>query len=283
MNAVLAPAKRPVRPAREPSEWVVLDCNGRPTRIEHQWLRREDASAPLMVFLHEGLGSVSMWRDFPQALCEALQCRGLVYSRPGYGQSSPRAADEQWTADFMHRQAHALLPALLQALGVDTAREKPWLFGHSDGGSIALLHAAQFPDRVAGAVVLAPHILVEDVSIASITQARTAYETTALRQRLAAHHADVDSAFWGWNRIWLDPQFRSWNITAELPSITCPLLAVQGVNDEYGTLEQVRGIARAAAQCQLLELPDCGHSPHKDQRERLIQAVQEFFSPPPTR
>jgi pimeloyl-ACP methyl ester carboxylesterase len=259
------------------TDWAEIDWAGRRVRIEHQWLRREDASAPLMVFLHEGLGSVSMWRDFPRALCEALQCRGLVYSRPGYGQSTPRAEDAPLKPDFMHRQAHEVLPALLQALGVDPLREKLWLFGHSDGGSIALLYAARFAQQVAGAIVLAPHILVEEVSVASIAEARTAYAHTDLRQRLSRHHADVDSAFKGWNDIWLHPEFRDWNITSEIASITCPLLAVQGLHDEYGTLEQVRGIARVTPQCELVELADCGHSPHRDQRDRLMQAVRYFF------
>ncbi len=284
MNATLeSRSASPVRASPvSATEWVELDWDGRRVLIEHQWLRREDRAAPLMVFLHEGLGSVSLWRDFPQALCEALQCRGLVYSRPGYGQSTPRATDAALAPDFMHRQAFELLPALLQALGVnagvDGASAKPWLLGHSDGGSIALLYAARFPDQVAGAVVLAPHILVEEVSIASITEARTAYEQTDLRQRLSRHHADVDSVFRGWNDIWLHPEFRDWNIAQELSTITCPLLAVQGVNDEYGTLEQIRGIAKVTRQCELLELADCGHSPHKDQRDRLIEAVRHFFN-----
>jgi len=247
-------------------------------RIEHQWIAGTTPDAPLMVFLHEGLGSVAMWRDFPQRLCEALGCRGLVYSRPGYGRSTPRAQGDTWGVDFMHRQAHVLLPALLKALGVDTARHAPWLFGHSDGGSIALLHAACFPDRVAGAIVLAPHILVEDISVASIEQAQQAYLSTDLRQRLARYHDDPDSAFWGWNRIWLDPAFRAWNIQSELTAIRCPLLAVQGVDDEYGTLAQIRGVAQRAPQTQLLELAACGHSPHKDQPEALINAVRGFFS-----
>jgi pimeloyl-ACP methyl ester carboxylesterase len=177
----------------------------------------------------------------------------------------------------MHRQAQEVLPALLEALGVDTARDKPWLFGHSDGGSIALLFAARFPDRLAGAIVVAPHILVEDISVASIAHTRTAYLQTDLRQRLARHHADVDSAFWGWNDIWLLPEFRHWRIDGELSCITCPLLAVQGVNDEFGTLEQVRAIARVTPQCELVELADCGHSPHRDQKGRLIKAVCDFF------
>ena len=261
----------------EPTAFAPITWQGRAVRIEHRWIAPERTDRPLLVFLHEGLGSVSMWRDFPQRLCEAANLRGLVYSRPGYGRSTPRAADEHWAPDFMHRQAHEVLPALLEALGVDTAQDPPWLFGHSDGGSIALLHAARWPTRVAGAIVLAPHILVEDLSIASIAQARTAYETTDLRQRLARHHDDPDSAFRGWNDIWLHPDFRAWNIERELAPITCPLLAVQGLDDEYGTLEQIRGIARRLPQTQLLELPACGHSPHKDQPAALIEAAARFI------
>ena len=256
--------------------FVDIQAAGRTLRIEHQGLRRERSGQPLLVFLHEGLGSVSMWRDFPARLCDALDCRGLVYSRPGYGRSTPRAPGEAWGPDFMHHQAHEVLPALLQALGIDTAVDRPWLFGHSDGASIALLYAARFPQALAGAVVLAPHILVEDVSVASIAQARQAYADTDLRQRLARHHDDPDSAFFGWNDAWLRPDFRAWSIEGEIAAITCPLLAVQGLDDEYGTLEQVRGIARRAPQTQLLELSDCGHSPHRDQGAELITAATQF-------
>jgi pimeloyl-ACP methyl ester carboxylesterase len=258
-------------------EFVEIDWAGRRVRIEHRWLRRERAARPLLVFLHEGLGSVSMWRDFPARLCEAVDCRGLVYSRPGYGRSTPRAPEEFWDVDFMHRQAEQVLPALLEALDVDTAARPPWLFGHSDGGSIALLHAARFPDRVAGCIVLAPHILVEDLSVTSIDATRRAYLETDLRERLARHHDDPDSAFWGWNRIWLHPPFKAWSIEAELAAIRSPLLAVQGLDDEYGTLEQIRGIARRVPQTELLELPDCGHSPHRDQPDRLVAAARDFI------
>lgn len=256
---------------------VEIDWAGRPVRIEHAWIAPGRRGAPLLVFLHEGLGSVSMWRDFPQRLCDAAGCRGLVYSRPAYGRSTPRAPDERWTNDFMHRQALEVLPALFAALGIDADAEPPWLFGHSDGGSIALLYAAHRPAALAGAIVLAPHILVEDLSVASIEKARDAYRETDLRARLARHHADPDSAFWGWNDIWLDPGFRAWTITSELATIRCPLLAVQGVDDEYGTLEQVRGIARRVPHTRLLELPDCAHSPHRDQPEALIAAVCDFI------
>jgi pimeloyl-ACP methyl ester carboxylesterase len=262
------------------SQFVDIAWRDRPVRIEFAWVGEAPGAggagqAPV-VFLHEGLGSLAMWRDFPARLCAAAGRRGLVYSRPGYGRSTPRAADEAWGLDFMHRQAHEVLPALLAALGVT---QPPWLFGHSDGGSIALLHAARFP--VAGAVVLAPHIVVEDLSVTSIEGARTAYETTDLRQRLARYHDDPDSAFYGWNRIWLHPPFRHWTIEAEIEAITAPLLAVQGLDDEYGTLEQIRGIARRVPQTRLLELPDCGHSPHKDQPSALIAAASAFIQSQP--
>ena len=254
--------------------FVEIDWVGRAVRIEHAWVGVRGAAAPLVVFLHEGLGSLAMWKDFPQQLCAATGSRGLVYSRPGYGRSTPRDVEEAWGLDFMHRQALEVLPALLQALGV---QEPYWLLGHSDGGSIALLHAAHLPQQVAGAIVVAPHIKVEDLSVASIEAARIAYETTDLSARLAKYHDDPDSAFYGWNRIWLHPPFRQWSIEAEIATIRAPLLAVQGLDDEYGTLEQIRGIQRRVPQTQLLELESCGHSPHRDQPQALIDAARAFI------
>ena len=254
--------------------WSSVAFAGRELRLEYQWLDRAHTNAPLMVFLHEGLGSVSMWRDFPAQLCRALGCRGLVYSRPGYGQSTPWQAHEAWTSDFMHRQALEVLPALLNALGVN---EPVWLFGHSDGGSITLIAAAQRPRLVAGAIVLAPHIMVEEISRRTIAQAQEAYLHSGLRGKLARHHADPDSAFWGWSRAWLDPAFENWSLQAELAHITCPLLAVQGLNDDYGTLAQIHGIAESAPHTELLELADCGHSPHRDQAAALTARVQAFY------
>jgi pimeloyl-ACP methyl ester carboxylesterase len=257
--------------------FVDIDWSGRRVRVEHQWIAPERTQSHLIVFLHEGLGSLAMWKDFPKRLCDNVGCRGLVYSRPGYGRSTPRAAQEAWGLDFMHQQAHDVLPALLKALGIDAAIQKPWLFGHSDGASIALLYAAEFPQAIAGAVVVAPHILVEDLSLASIAVARTAYLETDLRERLARYHVDPDSAFWGWNVIWLHPPFSAWSIESEIEAIRCPILAVQGLDDEYGTLEQIRGIARRVPQAKLLELSDCGHSPHRDQADRLITSASAFM------
>lgn len=257
---------------------VELRIDGAALRLEVQQLAPAKAqpAAPRLVFLHEGLGSVSMWRDFPQRVCDALGAAGLVYSRPGYGRSTPRAPGERWGPDFMHHQAHRVLPTLLDALQIDRADDPPWLVGHSDGATIALLHAARFARQVGGLVLMAPHVFVEPLSLASIHRAREAYLHGELKPRLARHHDDADSAFWGWNDAWLDPRFEHWNIEAELAPIRCPLLAIQGVDDEYGTLEQIRAIAGRLPQAELLELPRCGHSPHRDQPDAVIAAVQRF-------
>jgi pimeloyl-ACP methyl ester carboxylesterase len=256
-------------------EFVELDWRGDRVRIEHEWLDAERPDAPLLIFLHEGLGSRSMWRVFPQRLCAASGCRGLVYSRPGYGRSTPRPQGERWGVDFMHRQANELLPALRQALRIE---QPSWLVGHSDGASIALLHAAQYPEAVAGLVLMAPHLFVEDVSVSSIQRTRELFAGTDLAQRLARHHDDVDSAFWGWNDIWLDPAFRGWNIEAEVARIRCPVLAIQGIADEYGTMEQIRRIRQLLPSAQLLELADCGHSPHRDQPDQVVAVSVGFIA-----
>jgi pimeloyl-ACP methyl ester carboxylesterase len=259
-------------------EFLDIDWDGRRVSIEYQWLDGADATRPLLVFLHEGLGSRAMWKDFPARLCAAANCRGLVYSRPGYGRSTPRAAAERWQVDFMHQQAYQVLPAILEALEVDTANDPPWLLGHSDGGSIALLYAARHPERAAGLILLSPHIMVEDLSIKSIEQVRETYLNTDLKQRLGRYHDDPDSAFWGWNRIWLAPEFRQWNIEREISGIACPVLALQGLDDEYGTLQQVYGIQRRLPQTQVVELADCGHSPQRDQGEALIEHALRFVN-----
>ena len=252
-------------------ESAQIAWRGRPLRIEYQWVGDAGSPHPTVVFLHEGLGSVAMWKGFPERFCADNGLRGLVFSRAGYGQSTPKPADEQWAPDFMHAQAHEVLPALFEHLQIT----KPWLFGHSDGGSIALLHAAR--SDVAGIVVVAPHIRVEDVSIASIEQARKAYDTTDLRTRLGRYHADPDSAFRGWNDAWLSPSFRHWNIEEELVTIRCPVLAVQGEDDEYGTLAQIRGIAAKLPKARLLVIAKCGHSPHRDQPALLAQEAARFI------
>ena len=261
MNGVPGYAEVPVR-------WL-----GRQVRLEYQWIEAPTDDAPLMVFLHEGLGSVAMWKGFPRQLCAAGGFRGLVFSRPGYGRSTPRAPGEVWGVDFLHQQAQEVLPAFLDAVGVQSP---VWLFGHSDGASIALLHAAAHPARVRGMVLLAPHIFVEDVTVQNIEKARRAYQAGDLRVGLARYHDDPDSAFWGWNRVWLDPDFRAWNIQAELAAVQAPVLAVQGLQDEYGSLAQIRGIHATVAGTQLLELDGCGHSPHRDRPDDVVRATVAF-------
>ncbi|WP_057110591.1 alpha/beta fold hydrolase, partial [Bordetella pertussis] len=262
--------------AAAPAQYADVHYADRPMRIEYALLAPERRDAPLLVFLHEGLGSLAMWRDWPRRVCDAAGCRGLVYSRYGYGRSTVRPLDESRPIDYLHQQAAQALPALFAALGIDARRDKPVLFGHSDGASIALLYAALCPDAVAGIAVAAPHIYVEDITVANIAVALRAYRETTLRDRLARYHDDVDSTFASWTDTWLDPAFRQWNIEAYLPAITCPVLAMQGVDDEYGTLEQIRGIRRLAPQTRLLEIQDCGHSPHKDQPELVTRALAGF-------
>ncbi|WP_332778155.1 alpha/beta fold hydrolase [Polaromonas sp.] len=235
------------------------------------------ALAPL-VFLHEGLGSVSLWTQrglsWPQAVCQATGRAGIVYSRRGYGQSDPVPDVRQagrLQPDYLHREAWEVLPALLQALQI----AHPVLLGHSDGASIALLHASRYP--VTACIAMAPHVMVEDISVRSIDEARVAYESGELRERLRRHHADVDGAFWQWNDIWLSEGFRSFDIRPDCRRITAPLLAIQGLDDEYGTLAQIDDIARAAPHAQKLTLADCGHSPQRDQPQRTLQAVVRFL------
>lgn len=252
-----------------------------PVRIEYRWIHPElgpeSHASPLLVFLHEGLGSAAMWKSWPQDLCNAGGFRGLIYSRPGYGRSTPRPHNERWPLDYLQRQARELLPMLLDHLGVDTTQPL-WLIGHSDGASIALLHAAAYPQRVAGAVVMAPHVFVEPIARHGIAATREAYLEGGLRNKLARYHDDVDSAFWGWADTWLDPAFLSWNIEADVAQIRCPLLAIQGKNDEYGTFEQLRRLAHALPAAKLLELAECGHAPYRDLALHVNLAIIDFIA-----
>lgn len=229
------------------------------------------------MFLHEALGTIAMWRDFPQRLCDAGGFRGLVYSRYGHGGSTPRPSREPWPLDYLEREARLALPALLRATGADA---HPWLLGHSDGASIALIYAAAFPESLAGAILLAPHIFVEDATVAGVAAARRSYETTDLRKRLARYHADPDDAFWRWHDRWVDPAFRGWTIEALLPQIRCPLLAIQGQDDEYATMAQLDGIKRLVPQAELRKLADCRHSPHRDQPQAVIDAAAQLIRSP---
>ncbi len=239
-------------------------------KLNYEWTGK---GASTLVFLHEGLGSIPQWRDFPAQVARATGRRALVYERYGYGQSEV-LAEERVGPDFMHREALEVLPALLRALQL----ENPVLVGHSDGATIALIHAGA-GHAVQGVVAIAPHVFVEDISVRSIADATRAFETTDLPQRLGKYHRDPRKTFYLWSDAWLDPAFRNWNIEASLPGIRRPLLAIQGEDDQYGTMAQVDAIARQAGdRCELLKLPACGHSPHKDQPERVLRTIVDFVS-----
>ena len=249
-------------------------------RLEVRQIAGSAHLAPL-VFLHEGLGSVSLWTqrglDWPQALCWATGRAGVVFSRLGYGQSEPVGTGRnQLQPDYMHHQAWVVLPALLGQLQI----QNPVLIGHSDGATIALLHASGFP--VAGCVAMAPHVLVEAVTLEAITAAKVTFEvshalTGGLRGRLAKHHADVDGAFWQWNDVWLSEGFRSFDIRPDCSRITAPLLLIQGLDDAYGTLLQLDEIARAAPHARQLRLADCGHSPQHEQPQLCLEGITNFL------
>jgi pimeloyl-ACP methyl ester carboxylesterase len=240
-------------------------------RLEYQMIDAADGRADTLVLLHEGLGSLVLWRDFPAKLAAATGWRALVYSRQGYGQSDPMPGPR--AVGYMHDEARIVLPALLDELRI----ERPVLIGHSDGGSIALIHAGGTTRPVRGVVTMAAHVFVEDVTVKSIAEAKTAFETTNLGERLGRYHRDAAAAFWGWNDIWLDPAFRAWNIESFLPEIVCPVLAIQGVDDEYGTPAQVEAIIRGVGgPARELLLPSCRHSPHRDQEAATTQAIVGF-------
>jgi pimeloyl-ACP methyl ester carboxylesterase len=230
---------------------------------------RIEGAEPTLVFLHEGLGSVGLWRDFPQALAERTGLSAFVYSRAGYGASDPAPLPRNVT--YMHEEAE-LLPEILKTAGI----ADPVLVGHSDGASIAIIHAGR-GGKARALVLLAPHVFTEEMGLRSIAQARVAYESGDLKRRLARWHGDVDAAFFGWNGAWLHPDFRKWNLEEFLPRIKAPILVVQGEDDEYGTKAQIDAIASGAASVRVALLAACGHSPHRDQPERTLSATEDFL------
>jgi pimeloyl-ACP methyl ester carboxylesterase len=242
-------------------------------RLEYKWIRPKNAAegTPVLVFLHEGLGSVALWKSFPDKVAHATGCPALVYSRYGYGKSDRLTAAR--TPDYMHREGQVVLPEVLRQLEIT----ETILIGHSDGASIALIHAADGTHPPRGLILLAPHVFVEELTVQSIAQAKTAFQTTDLAVRLGRYHDDVESAFRGWNDIWLHPDFRSWNIESCLPAVRAPILLIQGQDDQYGTLAQVSAIEKQAAwPVETVVLPGCGHSPHVDQPAATLEAISGF-------
>lgn len=243
-------------------------------RLEYAWIGPGPEAAPTLVFLHEGLGSLAAWRDFPAALAAATGLGALVYSRAGYGGSDP--AELPRPVWFMHHEAE-VLREVLDAAGVRDAV----LVGHSDGASIAIIHAGSVSGiRVRALVLEAPHVFTEPEGLASIARIADTYRTTDLPRRLAKYHGDnTEGAFWGWNRVWLDPEFRAWNIEEYLGSIHVPTLVIQGEDDEYGTMRQVEAITRQiAGPVETRILPGCGHTPHRDQAERVLAEMVRFVA-----
>jgi pimeloyl-ACP methyl ester carboxylesterase len=238
--------------------------------LNYEWLG--PAGRPVMVFLHEGLGSIRQWRDFPARLVAATGCRGLVYDRYGYGDSEI-LAEPRRSVRFMHDEALHSLPDLLERLNI----KQPILVGHSDGASIALIHAGA-GHAVKGVAVMAPHVFIERICLQSIAQAKRSFEATDLAARLGRYHRDARRTFYGWADVWCDENFESWDVRADyLPNIGCPVLAIQGADDEYGTMAQLDEIARRVpGPCELLKLADCGHSPFRDQPEKTLSAMVRF-------
>lgn len=239
--------------------------------LAYEWIDAAEPDRPTLVFLHEGLGSIRQWRDFPLQAAKATGCRALVYDRYGYGQSDA-LQEARVDVRFMHREALDALPAVLAGLGVSA----PILVGHSDGASIALIHAGA-GHAVRALALMAPHVFVEPVCVRSIAQAKRTFETTDLAQRLGKHHRDPRKTFYLWNDVWLDPEFLKWNIEEYLPGISCPVLAIQGEDDEYGTMEQLERVRRGVrGPCELLKLPACGHAPFRDQPAATLAALARF-------
>ncbi|MBC7906913.1 MAG: alpha/beta hydrolase [Rhodospirillaceae bacterium] len=240
--------------------------------LEYTWFGEPAAHA--LVFLHEGLGSVSLWRDFPARVAAATGIPALVFSRVGYGGSSPVALPRP--LDYLEREARDVLPGVLDALDIVSTI----LMGHSDGASIALVHAAQDHGRVKGVVAMAPHTFVEDMCVAAIAQVTAAFESGDLRARLQRHHgSNVDCAFWGWNRAWLDPAFKAMDLRPYLPRIQVPVLVIQGEDDEYATLAQVDAVVDGVGGAvERLVLPQCGHFPHRDQADAVVGAIGAFVA-----
>ena len=241
-------------------------------RLEYRMIGPRPDAAPTLVMLHEGLGCVGLWGDFPDKLQAATGAGVFVYSRAGYGKSGPVKLPRPLS--YMHDEARDVLPRLLDAIGF----QRGLLLGHSDGASIATIYAGTRQDpRVGGLVLIAPHFFTEDPGIASIVEARKAYETGDLRQRLSRWHADVDNAFKGWNGAWLDPEFRKWDITEQLAYVRVPVLIVQGEDDQYGTVKQIE-IAQEECYCpvEVALLPGVKHSPQRDAPEATLKTIADF-------
>jgi pimeloyl-ACP methyl ester carboxylesterase len=240
-------------------------------RLEAMVIGKLETDAPTLVFLHAGLSSLELWKEFPQQLVDRTGLNALLYSRYGYGRSEP--LHEKRAPDYLHHEGHAVLPQLLEKYGV----MHPVLVGHSDGATISLLFAGRFPNRPKALILEAPHVFVEEITISGLKEAKEAYDNGALGPRLAPYHVDAEATFRGWNDIWLDPDFRSWNIENDLKTIRCPVLIIQGEDDQYATVAQVESIKNRTPATETFMIPNCRHSPHSDQPELVLARMAEFL------
>jgi pimeloyl-ACP methyl ester carboxylesterase len=241
-------------------------------RLEIQCFGNPQHANPALIFLHEGLGSISQWRDFPEQIWNRTGCPTIVYNRAGYGRSD--SADLPRTIDFMHQEANRALPELLKTLQVQSVI----FIGHSDGGSIAIIHSASPKIPIRAFVLLAPHVFVEELTIRSIEQGKQEYLNGDLKARLAKHHPFTDHTFLGWTNIWLDPEFRSWNIEEYLPSIQAPVLLIQGEEDPFGTTRQIESIqTKSGGPVEVFLIPRCGHRPHVEKSQETTTRVVAFL------
>ena len=241
-------------------------------RLHLRRIEGERPGAPTLLFLHEGLGTIGLWGDVPDALCQATGCPGVIYERPGYGASDPRPLP--WPNDVLEQEAEIVLPGLVEALNID----RPVLVGHSDGGTIALLYAAEFPERVSGVITLAAHVVLDELTLAGVSALERSWREANLRSELERIHGrGAETLFRGWSGLWLDPARQAWSILDRLPRITCPVLAIQGADDEYGLPAQLDAIAGGVTgPAERMLVPNCAHDPHQEAPAVVLERVAGF-------
>tara|TARA_B100001057_G_scaffold500874_1_gene618441 strand:+ start:113 stop:898 length:786 start_codon:yes stop_codon:yes gene_type:complete len=242
-------------------------------KIEYSFYEVKRPAAPTIIMLHEGLGALSLWRDLPRKISNLINCSVFVYSRHGYGQSD--FINSEFDAEYMHKEALYILPQILNHFDISN----PILYGHSDGASIALIHASSEDTEIIGLILEAPHVFVEEISLDGLEGAKKAFEQGGLKASLAKHHSEPEMIFRCWNNIWLSPEFLTWNIVSCLSNIQCPALLIQGETDAYGTLSQLDTIEKnVSGICEKKILPKIGHSPHRENPKLVLRSIQQFIS-----
>src|SRR5262245_1505707 len=240
--------------------------------LETRWVEAGPENASTIVLLHDALGSAAVWKDFPERLAEETGSNVLVYSRYGHGNSD--VLSDERTIDYIHYEGEVVLPELLDKFQISS----PLLLGHSDGASIAITYAGKYHDRVSGLILMAPHVFVEDVTVRGVIDAGVAYRSADLKQKLSRYHCDPDGIFHAWHNMWIDPNFKDWNIESYLSSICCPSLLIQGEHDGYGTVAQLETIRSHVPESEMFLLQGCGHSPYREKPEATLHRIAQFIS-----